>query len=194
MHLIFFFISLHKSSKINFGGIIRQLIILPSLQSHPPCLLELPPPKRLTRIKPSISEGERKESMSFHAAHWTYSAKKGPAFLWIIILNNRPACTMIFMLPDFIHWKIYVWTITFKALNWTSVREQNWYSLGHSSFCTPVIVEGKKQSFSNNIQIHIVGCHVRWWTFGLVQSDRTLGIILERNSEFDVSARPAVIS
>ena len=120
--------------------------------------------------------------------------KKGRHFLWIVILNNRPACTMIFMLPDFLYWKIYVWTITFKALNWTSVREQNWYSLGHSSFCTPVIVEGKKQSFSNNIQIHIVGCHVRWWTFGLVQSDRTLGIILERNSEFDVSARPAVIS
>ena len=120
--------------------------------------------------------------------------KKARHFLWIIILNNRPACTMIFMLPDFLHWKIYVWTITFKALNWTSVREQNWYSLGHSSFCTPVIVEGKKQSFSNNIQIHIVGCHVRWWTFGLVQSDRTLGIILERNSEFDVSARPAIIS
>ena len=66
--------------KLISGGIIRQLITLPSLQSHPPCLLELPPPKRLTRIKPSISEGERKESMSFHAAHWTYSAKKGPAF------------------------------------------------------------------------------------------------------------------
>ena len=106
----YFSFSFHYINRVKLisGRIIRQLIILPSLQSHPPCLLELPPPKRLTRIKPSISEGERKESMSFHAAHWTYSAKKARHFLWIIILNNQPACTMIFMLPDFLHWKIYV--------------------------------------------------------------------------------------
>ena len=159
-------------------------------------MLELPPPKRLTRIKPSISEGERKESMSFHSAHWTYSAKKMPGIFcgllfWITgLLVLWYLCCQIFYIGKF----MFEPSLLRPALNWTSVREQNWYSLGHSSFCTPVIVEGKKQSFSNNIQIHIVGCHVRWWTFGLVQSDRTLSrhYSREKNPEFDLSVRPAV--
>ena len=88
-HHIFCFISLHLSSQKKIGG---NLYSYPNPQNHtalPLCLLELPPPKRMTRIKPSISEGERKESMSFHDAHRTYPARKCPFFLQMCIYNNR---------------------------------------------------------------------------------------------------------
>ena len=82
--------------KLISGRIIWQLIILPYLQSHPHAYLSYHHPKSWQGSSHPFLKGREKNPCHFipHTGH--ILLKNARHFLWIIILNNRPAFTMIF--------------------------------------------------------------------------------------------------